>query len=41
MNYFMRVPISEMGQKQKWLSLNGMSVLPLTTDMQRLRRQVG
>jgi hypothetical protein len=27
--------MSGSGQKQKWLSLNGMSVLPSTTDMQR------
>jgi hypothetical protein len=28
------------GQKQKWLSLKGMSVLPPTADMRRLHRNV-
>jgi hypothetical protein len=28
---------SVLGQQQKWLSLNGMSALPSTTDMQRLQ----
>ena len=29
------------GQKQKWLSLNGISALPSTADMPRLHRHVG
>jgi hypothetical protein len=30
-----------MGQKQKWLSVNGMSALPSSADKRRLRRHVG
>jgi hypothetical protein len=30
-----------LGQKQKWLSMNGMSALPPTADMRRLQRHVG
>jgi hypothetical protein len=33
--------MTQLGQKQKWLSLNGISALPSTADMRRLHRHVG
>jgi hypothetical protein len=31
----------QLGQKQKWLSLNGMSALPSRADVRRLHRHIG